>query len=309
MVKEIEPTEPSLVEKTFLSIAQSMSDIYWSVVGSVKSVAGGVASGISSLASVVTNSTMFIFNTTGNILASVGSVIGNTTQSIATATGDAVSFIAGKTSGAIGDALLASKNGVSNYSGTQWSRAVATKDSIIALALGTRNLVATATSPLINSLSNFYIKQKTKAVVVAELWFDQEATQIKEVKIVDVGEDYMTLTWTTNHHTTNNKVNYGETTSYGNQAFSQKLGKEHTVTLTELAPDTKYVFEVMSQGKNYAYDAHFEFVTKALSGDNQGQVQGITDELSTNSTQSISWLFVLVLLGVTVFGYRLSRKY
>ncbi|GEM_PF-1811360 len=60
----------------------------------------------------------------------------------------------------------------------------------------------------------------------------------------------------------NNKVNWGETTQYGNHAFAEDFTKEHTVKLEGLTPGIAYKFEVMSQNRNYVYDSFHEFITK-----------------------------------------------
>ena len=80
--------------------------------------------------------------------------------------------------------------------------------------------------------------------------------------MVEVGRDYAVIYWRTNHHTKNNKVNYGEDRSYDYNKFSEDLSREHMVKLTDLKPDTTYYFEVMSQNKNYVYDAYYEFKTR-----------------------------------------------
>jgi len=57
----------------------------------------------------------------------------------------------------------------------------------------------------------------------------------------------------------------GETLFYGSQSYSPDLNKTHQVKLTDLKPNTKYVFEIMSQSKNYVYDANYEFTTTGSS--------------------------------------------
>jgi hypothetical protein len=96
-----------------------------------------------------------------------------------------------------------------------------------------------------------------------EIVLNKEPTRITNVKIAEIGVDYAIVTWHTNHYTTNNKLNFGETTSYGNHIFAPDYQKEHTVKLEGLKSGTPYVFEVMSQNKNYVYDAHYEFITKS----------------------------------------------
>ena len=94
-------------------------------------------------------------------------------------------------------------------------------------------------------------------------WFSKEPTQITEVKVAEIGNDYAIISWETNHYTNNNKINYGEDLSYGLDAFGSDLRKEHVVKISNLKPATKYVFEVMSQSHNYVYDSHHEFTTSS----------------------------------------------
>jgi hypothetical protein len=94
-----------------------------------------------------------------------------------------------------------------------------------------------------------------------DVWFNRDPVRIEDVQIAEITKNSVVITWKTNHYTYNNKVNYGTNLSYGQEAYSEDKAKEHKVHLTGLASGTKYVFEVMSQGKNYAYDAHYEFTT------------------------------------------------
>jgi len=130
------------------------------------------------------------------------------------------------------------------------------------LARTTEEGIANKVNPIANSISRFSVRQKAKLLATTEIWFDREQTKIVEVKVVEVGRDYAVIYWRTNHHTKNNKVNYGEDRSYDYNKFSEDLSREHMVKLTDLKPDTTYYFEVMSQNKNYVYDAYYEFKTR-----------------------------------------------
>ncbi len=107
------------------------------------------------------------------------------------------------------------------------------------------------------------IKNKLAVTVdtLSAIWLNKEPTRITEVKVLTTGKDYAVIYWKTNQYTNNNKVNYGETRSYGSQAFAPDEQKEHKVKLTHLKSGVKYLFEVMSQGKNYTYDSFHEFTT------------------------------------------------
>ena len=51
----------------------------------------------------------------------------------------------------------------------------------------------------------------------------------------------------------------GTNLQYGQEAWGDDNTKKHIVKITKLKPGEKYFFEVMSQNKNYAYDAYYSF--------------------------------------------------
>ena len=93
-----------------------------------------------------------------------------------------------------------------------------------------------------------------------EIVLDSTPTQISEVKVEESSPTTMTITWKTNHLSTS-KVNYGPTKDYGQDVQSNVKVHDHRVEITDLSPSTTYNYEVMSQGKNYVYDANHEFTT------------------------------------------------
>ena len=90
--------------------------------------------------------------------------------------------------------------------------------------------------------------------------FDREPTRISDLKVEEVSPTQAVITWKTNHYATS-KVNYGFSTTYGKDAYSAERVKEHQIVLTDLEPGKTYYFEVMSQNKNYAFDAYYTFTT------------------------------------------------
>lgn len=97
--------------------------------------------------------------------------------------------------------------------------------------------------------------------------FDPSPTRISAVTVEEVGTDYVIISWDTNHYTSNNKVNYGETPSYGQEAWGNNVEKHHVVRLSALKPNTSYTFEVMSQNSQnhqYVYDAYYRVKTNML---------------------------------------------
>lgn len=98
------------------------------------------------------------------------------------------------------------------------------------------------------------------AVSFREIVLDQEPTTITSVKVEKATPTTAIIYWQTNHLATS-KVSYGTTLDYGKDAQSNLKTHEHRITITGLAPGQKYFYEVMSQNKNYVYDAHHEFST------------------------------------------------
>lgn len=96
-----------------------------------------------------------------------------------------------------------------------------------------------------------------------EIVLDDQPTQISDVKVAQVTPTAAVITWKTNHLATS-KVNYGLTKDYGQDVQSDKKVHDHRVEITGLEPGVTYNYEVMSQNKNYVYDANHEFSTPEL---------------------------------------------
>lgn len=79
------------------------------------------------------------------------------------------------------------------------------------------------------------------------------------------GTTSATITWSTNEDATSS-VDYGATTSYGNNAASAALSQAHSVELTGLTPNTTYHFRVTSEdaAHNSAGSSDLTFATKPL---------------------------------------------
>jgi len=93
--------------------------------------------------------------------------------------------------------------------------------------------------------------------------FIPEPTRISNVRAVVLSPTSVKITWDTNHPA-NGKVNWGyEDGIYEFEQQTDKRTSEHEFTLTGLQPDTEYHYEVMSQNRNYVYDANRKFQTPA----------------------------------------------
>ncbi len=93
-----------------------------------------------------------------------------------------------------------------------------------------------------------------------EIVLDDKPTQIADVKIEELNPTSVIITWKTNHLATS-KVNYGLTKDFGKDVQTSKKVHDHKLEITGLTPGTLYYYEVMSQNKNYVFDANHEFTT------------------------------------------------
>lgn len=108
--------------------------------------------------------------------------------------------------------------------------------------------------------ADFFYRFKVGVDTFQAIVFDEKPTMITDVTIEEIGTDYAVVSWKTNHFA-NGKVNYGSSLSYGEEIILEKREKYHQAKLTGLKPGQRIFFEVMSQNKNYAYDAYYSFET------------------------------------------------
>lgn len=113
----------------------------------------------------------------------------------------------------------------------------------------------------IDDTGDFFYRVNVGLNTFQAIVFDPTPTQISKVTIEELGEDYAVISWETNHFAWG-KVNYGEDLSYGKEVILEKREKYHQARLTGLEKGKRYFFEVMSQNKNYAYDAYYSFELK-----------------------------------------------
>ena len=96
--------------------------------------------------------------------------------------------------------------------------------------------------------------------------FVHEPTKISDVTEVVLSPTSVKISWKTNHPA-NGKVNWGyEDGIYEFEEQTDKRTSQHEFILTNLKPDTEYHYEVMSQNRNYVYDAKRKFKTPAVVG-------------------------------------------
>lgn len=113
----------------------------------------------------------------------------------------------------------------------------------------------------VNDTAGFFSRIKIGVDTFTAIVFDPQPTYISDVTIEELGKDYAVVSWKTNHYAWG-KVNFGTSTSYGEEVILAQREKFHRARLNNLKPGEKYYFEVMSQNKNYAYDAYYTFETQ-----------------------------------------------
>ncbi len=260
--KEIEitkPVEPTALEKTGESISQTGSGILQSIGNFLSILASGIVDTIASAFHAVGSTLAFVWQTGGKAMA----FIGNGIQTIASSIGSGYSALAQGASGSLRSALLTIGNGA----GAIWK---GTGNGVHAVAgfVGTNfQNGRTATQNGIANLS-FAVGKKTEdvshgvgtAFIKFGYLFIPEPTKIYSVRVDSSSPTTMTIKWTTNHPATT-KVNYGLTEDYGKDVQFDLRVTEHEVVVTGLEPGTTYYYEVMSQNRDYVYDANHTYTT------------------------------------------------
>ncbi len=190
----------------------------------------------------------------GNGVSTAVSTTTTLTQNTASTIGNAVKIAIVSTSNAVG--VVTETTGI------------ITQKTGTAMASATQNTVNNAKDGVANLA--FDLGEKTQTVseqaglVIVKFGYNfvSEPTTIADVQVAILSSTSAKISWTTNHPA-NGKVNYGLDKTYPFDIQSGKRVKYHEFTLTDLEPNTTYFFEVMSQNKNYVYDANREFTTPA----------------------------------------------
>lgn len=221
--------------------------------GVAKTILTGIGSGVSTTANFIASATNAVASTTVTIAQNTASAIGNTANSIVSTT----STIAQST----GKAIASATNSV--VTGT----ATIVRNTGSAIANATLNGVSSAKNGIANLA--FTVGEKTDdishgfgtAIIKIGYLFVPEPTKISNVTAVALSPTSVKVSWTTNHPA-NGKVNWGyEDGIYEFEDQTDKRTSKHEFILENLKPDTEYHYEVMSQNRNYVYDANRKFKT------------------------------------------------
>ncbi len=267
-VIEVPAEEAQVVQNIITRVATALADFYWKAVDLTKALAGASVKLAGNIASLWQAYSDFVQDTNQKALAFVGRQLNTAGQAIA----NSYDALAKNAPGVVGQTMLAVRNTLQTSANaiayafrssvSAITNTYQTSTSTIATATsGVRKVIADMSSPIIAGVGHFAYRQEVKLLSIAEILFDKNPTVITNVKVAEISKDYVVITWETNHYTTNNKVNYGESLSYGQDVLSQERARHHEFRISGLEPDRKYFFEVMSKNKNYVYDAYHEFTT------------------------------------------------
>ena len=226
--------------------------------------------------------------TTQTLLVAVGQGIGNTAKSI----GEGYNRLANNAPG-VAKIILTGIGNTANFVAKAITNTLQKTGSVIASAANSVGIITTAlaqntalamgkiTNPLARvtdsitqKADRLVAKTQLTVEIYKEVWFDKEPTKILLVKVEAVTPTSAVIHWLTNHHATS-AVNYGFDTSYGSKVQSSERVKEHRMELTNLEAGKTYFFEVMSQNKNYVYDAYYTLTTPS---NKSAQVKGTSTE-------------------------------
>ncbi|MFH1720671.1 MAG: DUF2341 domain-containing protein [Patescibacteria group bacterium] len=196
-----------------------------------------------------------VISTTGNIISACFTGIGTGIKTVFNGIGSGFAFVG---------------NFIGNSYGTLANHAPGVAKNIL-VAIGTNvNNIINGTRNRIANLA-FAIGEKTDdvshsvgtAIIKIGYIFVPEPTKISNVNAVALSPTAVKITWTTNHPA-NGKVNWGyEDGIYKFEDQTDKRTSQHEFVLTNLKSDTEYHYEVMSQNRNYVYDANRKFKTPA----------------------------------------------
>lgn len=257
-VVEVPAEEAQAVQNILTRLAVALQDFYWKIVDSTKALAGAGVKLAGNIATLWHAYSDFAQDTNQKALAFLNSRLSKVGGVIASS----YNYLVENAPEVIGDTLISFRNTLASLTNTVLAFVHSTSQTLASAVAGLEKFIAVTTGPSIGSIGQLAHKQQVKLLSIAEILFDKNPTVITNVKVVEVGRDYVVITWETNHYTTNNKVNYGESLSYGQDVLSQERARQHEFKVTGLEANKKYFFEVMSKNKNYVYDAYHEFTTK-----------------------------------------------
>ena len=226
--EELEITKPAEILKPNVleKASQGIAKIGQSAIQGAGKLVTTIFTGIG-------NGTRFVFNAVGSNLAFIGNTIGNGYNALANHAPGATKNILVAIRTNINNAVNGTRNGIANI-----AFVVGEKTDDISHGVGT-------------------------AIIKIGYLFVPEPTKIFNVTAIALSPTLARITWETNHPA-NGKVNWGyDDGIYEFEDQKDKRTSKHEFVLENLKPDTEYHYEVMSQNRNYVYDANRKFKTPA----------------------------------------------
>ena len=280
------PKEPTALEKTGTAVANTGKNVLKTTGNFISQVGTGIGNGVKTVASTIWSGVTFTtgkigeaiaydFNMKKNNIIATWYLISNISSYIAQTIGNTYNSLAQSAPGVIGDGMEAVGNGAKATGDTIGTVAQNIGTGITNMGTAIAQGVGNATKATKEGITNiaFAVGEKTQdvsdtvglAIIKFTYNFVNEPTRIAEVNAEILSSTSVKITWTTNHPA-NGKVNYGfKSGEYTFEEQTDKRTSDHEFILTDLKPGTEYHFEVMSQNKNYVYDANRTFKTPSVT--------------------------------------------
>ncbi|MBI2074608.1 MAG: DNRLRE domain-containing protein [Candidatus Levybacteria bacterium] len=252
-------------------IGKGYNNLAQKAPGLVKNTMLALENGVNTVSSTISNTNQVALNTLNKSQGKLENKISKSSRETAQIFNSQLSNvknIAGGTTKVIASASEAISNSLARsqeetqkqIAKTHQNTSDAIKDKGQRISKGI-NLAFRSFQKPVNDTTGFLDRTKVWFLTFGSIVIDPNPTTISGVAIDELGKDYAVVSWKTNHYAWG-KVNYGKDLTYGKEVLLTKREKVHVARLTGLKPGEKYYFEVMSQNKNYAYDAYYSFETK-----------------------------------------------
>lgn len=212
----------------------------------------------SGIMSSFSNGLASIFNTFGTLIAEITGSTLNVLASVPSTLGTIVNTSLSQLSALLDN----SANNFQRQIAIQYEDSSNGIESTMDKSYEALSLSFQAISKPIQQGADFLDRVKVGASTFYAIVIDEKPTMITDVTVEEIGKDYAIVSWKTNHYATG-KVNYGKDLTYGEEVILEQKETYHKAVLTGLEPGERFYFEVMSEGKNYTYDAFYSFETPA----------------------------------------------
>lgn len=113
---------------------------------------------------------------------------------------------------------------------------------------------------------------------------------LSNLLITDITDTSATISWETNEETVST-INYGVTDSYGLKAHDDAWSKTHSISITDLNPDTEYYFQVESadHSSNQSTSDQQKFLTRSTPPDKKLSEISKVLIFASNNLVTVSW--------------------